>query len=256
MTKAVMFSVLSLLGMVAGVSAQDFPKEPGATNVTFQAPDGTALKGYLARPTGSGDHPGVLLIHEWWGLNTDITRLADALAAEGFVVLAADAYRGKVAADAATAGQLTQSTASTAAPDLDAAYQYLSTLPGVRPGKVASWGFCYGGSQSQRLATRTPGLAATVVFYGGGPPQKPEDLGVWSDKTPFLGVYGKKDGSIPADQIRSFEGALESRGIPATVTRYPDVGHAFVKSTTFNQGGAADRAWHEAVAFLKVTLGS
>lgn len=246
-----------VLGFCAlGAFAQEFPREPGVPNVTFAGESGAPLKGYLALPPGSDRRPGVLLIHEWWGLNTDITRLADALASEGFVVLAADGYRGRVAQDPATAQSLAQSTAKTVASDLDAAYRFLSSQARVIPGKVASWGFCYGGSQSQRLATRTPGLAAAVVFYGGGPPQNPEDLGVWAPQTPFLGIYGKKDSSIPFDQIRAFETALESRGIPATVTRYPDVGHAFVKSTTYNHGGAAERAWHQAVTFLKVTLGS
>lgn len=246
---ALMFALV----LVGTAGAQDFPKEPGKTNVTFPGPN-TTLKGYLALPPGSAPHPGILLIHEWWGLNVDITRLADALAAEGFVVLAADAYRGQVAQDLAGAQKLVQASSPTAAGDLDAAYQFLSSQPRVLPGKVASWGFCYGGTQSQRLATRTPGLAAAVVFYGSGPLQKPEDLGIWSEKTPFLGIYGKKDQSIPTDQVRAFEAALESRGIPATFTRYPDVGHAFVKSTTY-QTGTASLAWGQAVAFLKRALG-
>jgi len=248
--------LLALASVTPAVFAQDFPREPGATNVSFSGSDGVPLRGYLALPPGTGLRPGVLLIHEWWGLNVDITRLADALAAEGFVVLAADGYRGQVAGDPATAQTLSKSTASTVAGDLDAAYQFLSHQPRVIPGKVASWGFCYGGSQSQKLATRTSGLAAAVVFYGGGPPQKTDDLGVWTPSTPFLGIYGKKDGSIPVDQIRAFEAALETKGIPATVTRYPDVGHAFVKSTTYHKGGAAENAWHQAVAFLKDTLGN
>jgi len=256
MTVRILF--LGLMGGLFGLGAfgQEFPREPGPTNVSFAGDAGVTLKGYLAQPAGTDSRPAVLLIHEWWGLNTDITRLADALAAEGFFVLAADGYRGQVAKDPAEAQRISQATAQTAPSDFDAAYRFLASQPRVLPGKIASWGFCYGGGQSQRLATRTPGLAAAVVFYGGGPPQKPEDLGVWTPQTPFLGIYGKKDASISADQIRAFEAALESRGIPATITRYPEVGHAFVKSTTYNRGGAAGKAWHQAVAFLKDTLGS
>ncbi|MCB9433077.1 MAG: dienelactone hydrolase family protein [Ardenticatenaceae bacterium] len=66
------------------------------TNVTYSGSDGSTLHGYLAVPEGAGPHPAVLLIHEWWGLNEGITILADALAQEGYVVLAADAYRGQV----------------------------------------------------------------------------------------------------------------------------------------------------------------
>ncbi|MFP4427586.1 MAG: dienelactone hydrolase family protein, partial [Spirochaetaceae bacterium] len=56
------------------------PADAARTNVTYPAADGTTLRGYLARPSGSGPFPGVLMIHEWWGLNVDTTRLADALA--------------------------------------------------------------------------------------------------------------------------------------------------------------------------------
>ena len=167
----------------------------------------------------------MLLIHEWWGLNSDIVARADALAKEGFVILVADA-----------------------------AFAYLSGQPRVLPGKVASWGFCFGGSQSQRLATRQPTLAA-VVFYGSGPLQTVEDLGLWSSRTPFLGVYGKLDKSISVDRVRAFEAALDAKGIPSTFTLYPGVGHAFVNSTNFTQGGAPTQAWHQAVEFLKTTLG-
>ena len=230
---------------------------PGPTNVTYAAPDGTTLKGYLALPDGTSPRPAVILIHEWWGLNQDIVARADALAKEGFVVLAPDGFRGRVAANASAAQKQTSETpAAQIAGDLDAAFQFLARNPRVIPGKVASWGFCFGGSQSQRLATRQPALAAAVVFYGGGPLQGVEDLGVWTAKTPMLGVYGKLDPNIPVAKVRAFEAALEAKGIPATITVYPGVGHAFVNSANYAQGGAPTLAWRQAVEFLKVTLGS
>ena len=88
---------LLILTLSAGLAfAQDI-MEPGRTYINYPGPGGVTLQGYLALPPGSGAHPAVLMIHEWWGLNRDITLLADALAKEGYLVLAPDAFRGSVA---------------------------------------------------------------------------------------------------------------------------------------------------------------
>mgnify|MGYP000179827774 CR=1 FL=1 len=231
------------------------PMAPGRRNVSFPAADGTTLSGYLAVPEGSGPFPGVVMIHEWWGLNEDTTILADALSKEGFVVLAADAFRGRVAREAAEARkQTTETPPAQIAADLDAAFRFLAAHPKVRKDKIASLGFCFGGTQSMRMGARNPGLAAVVIFYGGGPFQTAADLGNMDKAGPVLGIYGEKDQGIPVEQVRKFESALKERGIRHTITIYPDVGHAFVKSTTYNKGGAPEQAWKQAVAFLKENL--
>ncbi|MBE2223341.1 MAG: dienelactone hydrolase family protein, partial [Anaerolineae bacterium] len=88
----VLFAGIIIFDSLFGTNTAEF------TNVTYTDQDGTELIGYLAQPEGEGPFPGVLLIHEWWGLNEGMTILADALAAEGYVVLAPDAYRGNVTA--------------------------------------------------------------------------------------------------------------------------------------------------------------
>jgi carboxymethylenebutenolidase len=67
---------------------------------------------------------------------------------------------------------------------------------------------------------------------------------------PVLGIYGEEDGNIPVEQVRAFEQALESLNVENTVTIYPGVGHAFVKSDTYNSGGAPEDAWNQMVTFL------
>lgn len=247
---------IALAVLLAGaVSAAEDPKDPGPTNVAFPADDGAELKAYLALPQGQGPFPGVILIHEWWGLNRDTTILADALSKEGFAVLAADAFRGKVAREAADAQKQTRETpAAQIAADLDAAFRFLAAHPKVSPSSIASWGFCFGGSQSMRMGARNPGLAAVVIFYGGGPFQKAEDLGQMAKAGPVLGVYGEQDAGIPVAQVKNFERAMFERGVRHTVTIYPGVGHAFVKSDTYDRGGPAEQAWKQAVAFLKSNL--
>lgn len=246
--------VLVALGAATLAFAQN-PMDPGERNVSYTGPGGVTLRGYLAAPSGSGRLPAVVMIHEWWGLNQDTTELADALAAEGFVVLAADAFRGSVAQAAADARkQVTENPREQIGADLDAALDFLRSHPRVDPDRVASLGFCFGGTQSMYMGTRNPELAAVVIFYGGGPIQEASQLGSMKQAGPVLGIYGKQDGGIPVEQVRNFEAALEAREVENTITIYPGVGHAFVKSNTYRSGGAPEQAWKQMVTFLKTTL--
>ena len=104
------------------------------------------------------------------------------------------------------------------------------------------------------MGTRNPELAGVVIFYGGGPIQEASQLGSMKDAGPVLGIYGREDGGIPVEQVRKFEQAMESRGVENTITVYPGVGHAFVKSNTYRSGGAPEQAWNQMVTFLRTTL--
>lgn len=254
--KIAAISLLVLLALgAAGTAFAQNPMDPAQRNVTYPGPNGVSLRGYLATPASSGRFPAVVMIHEWWGLNRDTAELADALAREGFVVLAADAFRGSVAQAAADARkQLTENPPEQIAADLDAALDFLRSHPQVDADRVASLGFCFGGTQSMYMGTRNPELAAVVIFYGGGPIQDAAQLGSMKEAGPVLGIYGKEDGGIPVEQVRKFEDALEARGVENTITIYPGVGHAFVKSNTYRSGGAPEQAWKQMVNFLKTTL--
>ena len=244
------------LGGIGTAAAEDL-LEPGQSNVSFAGPGGVTLRGYLAAPAGSGRLPAVVMIHEWWGLNRDVTRLADALSREGFVVLAADAFRGSVAKTADQARkQVMETPREQIASDLDAALDYMRAHPRVDPNRVASLGFCFGGTQSMFMGTRNPELAAVVIFYGGGPIQEAAQLGSMREAGPVLGIYGENDGGIPVQQVRNFEDALRARNVEHTITVYPGVGHAFVKSNTYQDGGTAQRAWTQMLGFLNRTLKS
>ena len=97
-------------------------------------------------------------------------------------------------------------------------------------------------------------LEATVIFYGPGPLANASALGSIGKNGPVLGIYGEQDPNIPVAQVQTFENALKSRGIDETITVYPGVGHAFVKSDTFRNGAAAEQAWKQMVAFLDGAL--
>ena len=236
---------------VTGLSATQF------TNRTFPAADGTTLHGYLAEPAEGGSHGAVLLIHEWWGLNEDITHIAEALAAEGYVVLAPDSYRGQTTNQVGRALYLvTQTPASQIESDLDDALAYLRSLPNVDPARVAVMGFCFGGRQSFYLGTRHGDLAAVVDYYGSGVVANTDaDLGQLN--SPFLGIFGETDSSIPLAEVAQLEAAVAARNLPHEFTIYPGVGHAFLDSENLHDlTHPAGQAWQQTLRFLERYVGN
>lgn len=235
-----------------GVSAAD------VSNVRYPSADGVGLVGYLARPPqGEGPFPAVLMVHEWWGLNAEITELADMLAEEGYVVLAPDTYRGRVAQTVPGALYLRlRVSPQVADADMQAAFNYLASLPEVDANRIGVMGFCYGGGVALRHATQNDRIRATVNLYGDVV-REPEGFGVLLDTlTPVLGIFGAEDQQIPLSTVEAFEEALLSTDIPHSVIVYPGVGHAFVNPASIAEGGAARTAWGQILAFFAEHLGA
>jgi carboxymethylenebutenolidase len=258
----IILAVIGILALVvAGIILFDslFPGQTAAdfTNVTYPGPDGVTLGAYLVQPEGEGPFPAVLLVHEFFGLNEDITQKADLLAHQGYLVLAVDAYRGKSTRQIPRALWLVLTTPQDQiGSDIDAGYQYLAKLPQAKAGRIGAVGFCFGGTQVMRLGTRNPDLRANVIYYGNGPITDPQALGVLGQGGPVLGIYGEQDPVIPLEQVQGFDQALQTRGIPHQVTVYPGVGHAFVHMDTLSVPGPAQEAWNQMLAFLEQTLKS
>ena len=230
---------------ISGPDTADF------TNTTYRDAQGQELLGYLARPEGEGPHPGIVLIHEWWGLNEGITILADALAEEGYVVFAPDGYRGQLAATVPGALwlRLTTPTAQVEG-DMDAALAYLQGLEGVDQERLASLGFCFGGGHSLQLGLRqSENLALTMLYYGAVVTE-PELLRPLTDGQPVLGIFAEEDNTIFPAEVLEFEAALNSLNVENEITIYPGVGHAFLTEENYNQPGAAGDAWQQTLAFL------
>ncbi len=221
------------------------------TNVTYAGSDGTPLQGYLARPAGEGPFPAVLMVHEWWGLTAEIPPLADALAAQGYVVLAPDVYRNRVATTVPGALWMRLTTPDTPIwADTDAALAYVRGVDGVDATRVASVGFCFGGEQSLQLGLRRPqDLTAVVVFYGSLVTD-PAQLHPLQAAQPVLGIFGGDDASIPQSEVDAFEAALGAAGIEHEITVYDGVGHAFLTGENYETAGASSQAWQQLIAFL------
>jgi carboxymethylenebutenolidase len=212
---------------------------------------GETVSGFLATPDGKGPFPAVVVIQEWWGLNDWVKDQARALAREGYVALAADLYRGKVADKQEDAHQLMMGAPrDRALRDLHAAYAYLQARPDVRKSRIGAIGWCMGGMYALALATEEPGLAAVVAYYGAPPT---DEAAIAHIKAPVLGNYGGEDKGPSPEQVKAFEAAMKKAGKTVDAKIYPGAGHAFANVNNPWKGyreDAAKDAWARTVAFL------
>jgi carboxymethylenebutenolidase len=196
-----------------------------------------------------GDYPGVILIHEWWGLNDGIKESARTLASEGYNVFAVDLF-GKVAPtpDAARAqvGALDQAAALQ---NMTAAHTFL-TEHGVK--KIAVWGWCFGGGQAMQFSLSGKPLAATVIYYGN---LVTDESRLQSIHWPVLGIFGQEDTSVKPESAVAFDQTLTSLGIEHEVKIYPNVGHAFANPSGPNYAPDETKdAWEKTLTFLDESL--
>ena len=217
--------------------------------VTYKSGDEN-VSGMLYQPAGKGPFPAIVVIHEWWGLNDWVKEQASKLADQGYVTLAIDLYRGKVATTADEAHELMRGVPNDrSTKDLLAASSYLRSQKNVNPKKVGSIGWCMGGGYSLDLAINDPQLAAAVINYG--------HLASESDtlkkiNAPILGLFGGQDRGIPVEDVQKFAAELKKLGKTVDVTVYPDAGHAFENPNNkqgYRAGDAAD-AWDRTVKFF------
>lgn len=219
--------------------------------VRYATVNGRDVSGYLAYPAAAeGGLPAVLVFHEWWGLNDNIKKMADQLAGQGYVALAADLYGGKVSSTPEAARTLMEAALSdkdAMGQNLRQAHAYLKEQ--IKATRVGTIGWCFGGSMSLQAALTVPdGVDATVIYYGFVS-TKPEDLKPL--KAPVLGLFGGADDGIPVENVKAFETALKGLGKPVTIHVYDGAGHAFANpsGTSYKADAAAD-AWQKSLAFL------
>lgn len=228
---------------------------------------GTALQGYLAYDdalTAKGKLPGVLVIHEWWGLNDFVKGRAEALAKLGYVAFAADMYGGgQSTSDPEKAKELAMQLygkplmAERAQAGLD---QLLKTDL-VDPSKVAAIGFCFGGSTCQVLAYSGAPLRGIVVFHGGLIPA-PEGAAE-KNKAKFLIMEGALDSSLKKETVDAFIKAFDDGKFDYQYLSYsgavhafmnPDAGKAGIPNLAYN-AEVAKRAWNQMQLFFKEIFG-
>ncbi len=228
---------------------------------------GTPLKGFLAYDDAvKGKRPGVLVIHEWWGLNGYAREQARRLAQAGYVAFAADMYgNGKVAdqkhpADAqAFVAEATKDPAVVAA-RFDAALAVLDKQPQVDASRVAAIGYCFGGGVALQMARAGAPLAAVATFHAAIPPPAPVEKG--TVKPQILIQTGGADPMVPVANVEKFADELKSAGAKVDVVVYPNARHSFTVPDADKAGmeglrydpAAAKQSWKRMIEFFRHVL--
>ncbi len=205
----------------------------------------TPLHGFLAwNDSNAGRRPGVLVVHEWWGLNEHARNQAKRLAEVGYVAFALDMFGGGKSTmhpDEAKAfvAEATKDPATTAA-RFDAALQLLKQDPHVDPQHIAAIGYCFGGAVVLSAARSGTPLDAVVSFHGAMPPTAPIEKG--TVKARVLILSGDADPFSPPAQVTRFADELKAGGADVRVVEYPGVKHSFTNPD-------ADRAGMEGLKY-------
>jgi carboxymethylenebutenolidase len=215
---------------------------------------GKQVDGCLFRPQITLPQPAIVVLHEWWGVNTQMLGVAERYAHVGYVTLAVDLYRGKVTSDAVEARQWSSAlTLEDAEENLRAAVRWLRAQPFVKDGSVGSVGFCLGGRYALLLTTGDDHTQAAVSFYGRTELMLSRLAAV---RAPMLGLYGARDASIPVTMVEQLRDALNAMSKFNEFIIYPDAGHGFFneQSSAFRFAEAED-AWSRSNKFFYQHLG-
>ncbi|HEY5662771.1 MAG TPA: dienelactone hydrolase family protein [Ilumatobacter sp.] len=216
--------------------------------------NGDHASGYLALPEGRRG-PGVIVVQEWWGLDSGIKEMADRLAAAGFVALAPDLYRGKLAGhtEMDKAGELMAALPlDRAARDMSGAVDYLAEHDAVSSDGIGVMGFCMGGMLTFVLAALRPDrIVAAVPFYGF--PQGDDQPDYRDIEASIQGHMAEHDDFFPPPAAKDLEARLQALGKDVTITVHAGAGHAFMAPHnalgTQNQA-LYDQIWPQVTAFL------
>ena len=208
------------------------------------------VQGVLYSPAGKGPFPALIVIHEWWGLNDWVKEQASKLADQGYVTLAIDLYRGKVATTPDMAHEIMRGVPDDrAARDLHAAVEFLQSQSDVKKINIGAIGWCMGGGyalnractshpQSRRHQLRSPGHRSRA------------DLPALMLR--ILGIFGGKDRGIPVDDVNKFAEPSKSRArkskskfipMPATRSKIPTTKKAIARTMRPTRGSARSHFW-------------
>lgn len=219
------------------------------------------LRTWVVYPERKDKAPVVIVIHEIFGMTDWVRAVADRLAADGFIAVAPDLLSGKGAGGGGTEtfqGDAVRDAIRKLTPEevtqrLNAAREYAIALPAARE-KVATIGFCWGGTQSFAYATHQPQLDAAVVFYGTAPAD-PSALA--RIECPVIGFYGEDDARVTST-VEATEKLMASAKKSFVQHTYANAGHGFLRQQSGRDGAnqrAAQESWAETVEFLRKNLG-
>jgi carboxymethylenebutenolidase len=238
---------------------------PTTRDVTLQTADGP-MRAYVAQPDGDA-RGAVIVVQEAFGVNAHIEDVTRRAADAGYYAIAPDLFHRSGAGCVVEYGNFEKvmeyfkdvSGDESVLNDIDAALEHLRSA-GFSDRNIGIVGFCFGGRVTFLVALRYA-LGAAVGFYGGGIvtgrfPQFPPLVGdVRSLQTPWLGLFGDEDASIPVEDVEQLRAALQTASVDTDVVRYPDAGHGFHcdQRPDYRPDEAKD-AWTRALAWFEKHL--
>lgn len=210
------------------------------TNILQYPVDGNKHIGYFAcADDGAGTRPGVMIIHEWWGLDDYIRGRANQLAELGYAALAIDMYGNGATADnpgeASTLMNSVLEDMDTGTQRLKAAYENLLTQPQVDAERTAAIGYCFGGAMVLHMARIGMPLRAVSSFHGAlGSFHTPEPDSI---KAKILVCHGGADAMVSEDDLNAFRAEMDSARAEYEVAVYPQAMHGFTNPAATQRGG-------------------
>jgi len=236
-----------LLAILQGSTQPAVVTETRALSVGDQT-----VSAHFARPP-AGKSPGLVVVHEWWGLNDQIKGVASDFAERGYAAIVPDLYGRKVATDQDLAHELMRGLEDgKVVRTLRAAVAALRADASVDRERIGIIGFCMGGKYSLLTALEEEGLSASVVCYG---PVITDAGKLKTLRCPVLGVFGSEDRGIPASEAKAFEKAAKEAGKDVACRVYEKVGHAFLNADRPGyKPDVAEKAWKDIHEFLAKAL--
>ena len=236
--------------------------ESAIQTTTIQIPqDNLQIAAYLAQPTAPGSYPGIVVLQEIFGVNAHIRDVTERIAKLGYVAIApalfqrqAPGFEPGYTPEAVEIGKKyawSQTTASELLSDIQAAINYLKTLPNVNPDEFGCIGFCFGGHVAYLAATLSD-IKATASFYGAGITTRtpgggnPSITRTSAIKGTIYTFFGEEDASIPPEEVDEIAAELAKYHISHRLFRYDGSGHGFFcdRRASYNSKAAAD-AWEQ-----------
>jgi dienelactone hydrolase len=252
------FAVLLLFTTVARAEIK-------TATVPYKVGD-TECRGYLAYDDAiEGKRPGVLVVHEWWGLNDYAKKRTEELAKLGYVAFAADIYgEGKTTEHPADAGKMAGEVRANVGEwrkRAEAALDVLKDQPQTDSGKLAAIGYCFGGATALQLAYTGADLDAVVTFHGALPAATPEEARQIKAKLQIN--HGADDPMIGPDAVAAFKKPLDDAGVKYDFIAYPGAVHSFtvpgadkvgIEGIKYNKD-ADEKSWAAMKELFERTLG-
>jgi dienelactone hydrolase len=254
---------LSILILFVSLTAESDSKVVGET-VEYKS-DGTVLKGYIAYDDSiKGKRPGVLVVHEWWGLNDYVRKRADMLAGLGYTALAVDMYgEGKNSEHPEDAQKFVTEVMNNMGlgeKRFNAALELLRQQKTVNPEDIAAIGYCFGGAIVLHMARTGADLDGVTSFHGNLSPMDKAAPG--KIQTKILVLAGGDDTFVPQEQVDAFRKEMDASGADYEIIIYPGAKHSFTSPDSDRLGKennlpiaynkeADEKSWTEMQEFLK-----